>query len=48
MKLSYQSKANLDVKILFGKIAHLSDSENRKELVRDLYEIKNSTVDSGP
>ena len=36
--LTYQSKASLDVKILFGKIAHLFDLENRKALLRGWYE----------
>ena len=34
MKLIYLSKANLDVKILGGKIIHLSDPKLRKMLER--------------
>ena len=32
--LIYQSKANLDTKILFGEIAHPLDPQNRKKLVK--------------
>ena len=32
----YQSKANLDVNVLFGKVVHLLDLEIRKMLVKDL------------
>ena len=46
--LFYQSKANLDVKILFGKISHLLDPEIRTMLVRVLYENENSTCSFGP
>ena len=36
--LMYQSKANLDVKFLFGKITHLSDPKIRRMPLRSLYE----------
>ena len=35
--LIYQSKANLDEKILFGKVTHRVDLEIRKMPVRNLY-----------
>ena len=35
--LIYHSKANLDDKILFGKIKHLQDPTTIKMLVRGLY-----------
>ena len=35
--LIYQSKANLDEKILFGKVTHHLDLEIRKLPVRGLY-----------
>ena len=35
--LIYHSKANLDDKILFGKIKHLKDPTTIKMLVRGLY-----------
>ena len=45
--LIYQSKANLDVKILFGKITHLLNPEIRSMLVRGISEYENCTFDSG-
>ena len=39
--LIYQSKANLDMKILFGKITHLIDPKIRKTLERSLYGNQN-------
>ena len=39
--LIYQSNANFDVKILFGKIALYLDPELRKTLVRGLYGDEN-------
>ena len=38
--LIYESKANLDQKILFGKITHLQDPTVRKMPVRGLYGIR--------
>ena len=35
--LIYQPRANLDEKILFGKITHLKDLEIRKMRVKSLY-----------
>ena len=46
MSNCFQSKANLDVKILFGKITHHLDPENRKMLVR-AYLNEDSTFHSG-
>ena len=46
--LIYQSKANLDVKILFGKIKHLKDPTTIKMLVKVCIGIENSTFHSGP
>ena len=46
--LIFQSKANLDEKILFGKITHRLDPEIREMLVRGMSRIKNSTFHSGP
>ena len=46
--LSYQSKANLDEKILFGKVTHLLGPKIRNILVRGLCGNENSTFDSGP
>ena len=43
----YQSKANLDVKILFGDITHLVDPEIRKFLERGLYGNQDSTFQFG-
>ena len=39
----YQSKVNLDEKILFGSIPHLTDPEIRKMLVKGLFGNYNST-----
>ena len=44
----YQSKVNLDEKILFGSIPHLTDPEIRIMLVKDMFGNKNSTFHSGP
>ena len=44
----YQSKVNLDEKILFGSIPHLADPEIRKMLVKGMFWNKNSTFHSGP
>ena len=44
----YQSKINLDEKILFGSIPHLTDPEIRKMLVKGMFGNKNSTFYSGP
>ena len=46
--LTYQSKANVDEKILFGKIAHYLDPGIRKMLEGACFWIKNSTFHSGP
>ena len=46
--LTYQSKANVDGKILFGKITHDLDPEIRKMLEGACFGIKNSTFHSGP
>ena len=46
--LMYQSKANLDEKILFGNITHHSDPEIRKMLVRGMFGNKDSSFHSGP
>ena len=46
--LFYQSKANLDEKILFGKVTHYLNSEIKKKLVRVLYRNEHSTLHSGP
>ena len=46
--LIYQSKANLDVKILFGKITHYLDPEIKKILVRGMLGNENSASYSGP
>ena len=35
--VNYQSKANLDGKIMFGKMTHKLDSEIRKMLVRSMF-----------
>ena len=43
-----QSKANLDEKILFGKITHHLDPEIRKMQVRGMFGNENSTFHSGP
>ena len=44
----YQSKANLDEKILPGKITRLSVPEIRKMLERAMFGKKSSTFHSGP
>ena len=46
--LIYQSKANLDVKILFGKIKQLQDPEIMKMLETGLFGNHDSTFHSGP
>ena len=46
--LIYQSKANLDEKILFGKITRHLDPEIRKMLVRGMFGNENSTFHPGP
>ena len=46
--LIYQSKANLDEKILFGETTHHLDPEIRKMLVRGMFGNENSTFHSGP
>ena len=46
--LIYQSKANLDEKILFGKITHHLDPEIRKMLVNGKFGNEDSTFQSGP
>ena len=43
-----QSKANLDMTILFGSIPHLTNPEIRKMLVKSMLGNKNSTLHSGP
>ena len=45
--LIYQSKAKLDVNILFGNGTHLLGLEIRKMQVRSLYGNKNATFNSG-
>ena len=44
----YQSKVNLDEKILFGSTPHLTDPEIRKMLVKGMFANKNSTFHAGP
>ena len=46
--LIHQLKANLDVKILFGKITNISYPEIRNMLVRDLYGDEKLTFDLVP
>ena len=46
--LSYQSTAKLDKKILFGKITHHLDPENRTTVVNDKFGNEDSTFHSGP
>ena len=46
--LIYRSKANLDKKILFGKITHHLDPEMRKMLVNGKFRIEDSAFHSGP
>ena len=43
----YQSIVNLDEKILFGSIHHLTDPEIRKMLVKGMFGNNNSTFHSG-
>ena len=44
----YQSKANLDENILFGKITRYLDPEVREMLVRGMFGSKDSSFHSGP
>ena len=44
----YHSKVNLDEKIFFGSIPHLTDPESRKVMVKGMFGNKNSTFHSGP
>ena len=46
--LIFQSKANLDERILFGKITHHLDSDIKKLMVQGMFWNKNSTFHSGP
>ena len=46
--LIYQSKANLDEKILFGRITHHLDPEIREMLVNGNFGSEDSTFHSGP
>ena len=46
--LIYQSKANLDEKILFVKISYHLDPEIRKMLVNGKFGDEDSTFHSGP
>ena len=46
--LIYQSKANLDEKILFGKITHHLDLEIKKVMVNGKFWNKDSAFHSGP
>ena len=46
--LSYQSKANLDEKILFLEVTHYPDPEIRKMPVRGMFGNIDSTFHSGP
>ena len=46
--LTYQSKANLDEKILFAKITRHLDPEIRKMLEGASFGIKHSPFHSGP
>ena len=45
--LIYQSKANLDEEILFGRITRHSDPEIWKMLIKGKFENENSTFHSG-
>ena len=45
--LIYQSKANLDEKMLFGKIIHHLDPKIRKVLVRGMFGNKDSSFHFG-
>ena len=47
-QLIYQSKANLNEKILFGKITHHLDAKIRNMLVGGMFENEVSTFDPGP
>ena len=44
----YQSTVNLDEKILFGRIPHLTDPEIRKMMVMGMFGNKSSTFHCGP
>ena len=44
----YQSKVNLDEKILFGRIPHLTDSEIRKMMVKGIFGNKSPIFHSSP
>ena len=44
----YQSKVNLNEKILFVSIPHLTDPEIRKMPVKGIFGNNNSTFHSGP
>ena len=44
----FQSKANLDGKILFGKNTRFYDLKIRKMSVRGMYGNENSTFHAGP
>ena len=46
--LIYQSKANLDQKILFGKITHHLDPEIWKMLINGKFGNEDPTFHSGP
>ena len=46
--LIYQSKANLDVKILFGKIIRHLDPAIRKNCLKDKFGNQDSTFRFGP
>ena len=46
--LIYQSKANLDEKILFGGITHHSDPEIKKTSIKVCMGIAKFTFHSGP
>ena len=46
--LLYHSKANLNVKHLFGNVTHLMDAEIRKTQEKGLYGNQNSIFHSGP
>ena len=46
--LAYQSKANLDGNILFGKTTHHLDPEIREMLERGMFGNEKSTLHPGP
>ena len=46
--LIYQSKGNINKKILFGKITHHLGAEIRKMLVQGMFENEDSTSHLGP